>query len=138
MVAKAGPQYLDFGKRLTEALERAAISQRTAAKILRVSDEAIRLYCKGKRMPDDEKLAILAKLVGRPIAELRYGELATLSSLPKPVTVADEDELALLECYRKLPEWGKKALRARGNELLENFTPPSPANPYGKGRSTSQ
>lgn len=134
MVARQKTAYFAFGERLTAALQRAAISQRTAAKQLGVSEEAVRLYCKGKRMPDDDKLTVLSRLVGIDVATLRYGDQAGRSSLPSPISLIDDDERSLIESYRALPEWGKKSVRARVAELLENFAPPSLVNPYGKGR----
>jgi transcriptional regulator with XRE-family HTH domain len=123
-----------FAARFVEAMERAAITPAVIVKEVGVDYETVRLWRKGERVPNDERMKVLAKLLGRSASHLRYGE--DDSATPPPdLVVKDDDERMLLETYRHLPEWGKRSLRARAAELLENFAPASPENPYGKKKT---
>jgi transcriptional regulator with XRE-family HTH domain len=127
------PRWPEFGARLEASMRAAAIDARTIKNELQVDDETVRLWRRGQRMPRKEKLDVLAKLLGRSAAYLTHGEEGgAAAAMPGAITVTDEDERTLLEMYRQLPEWGRKSVRARCSELLENFTPSGPANPFGK------
>jgi transcriptional regulator with XRE-family HTH domain len=124
-------KYPDFAARLAAAVEKAKLTSADIKDALGVDDETVRLWLRGKRMPDDERLRILAKLVGRSPAHLRFGEKDDAVRPPAEV-ITDEDEMSLVVTYRRLPPYAKKALRARAAELVENFAPPDPGNPFGK------
>jgi len=128
---RAKVKYPAFAARLRAAAEKAGLQQKDMVEALGVNKETLRLYFKGERMPDDERMKIIAMLIGRSAAHLRFGEKDTAAQPPREV-VTDEDEMTLLASYRRLPTYGKKALRARAAELLENFAPPDRDNPYGK------
>jgi transcriptional regulator with XRE-family HTH domain len=130
---KPPPMWPEFAARLEDAMRRASIDAKTIEEALGVNDETVRLWRRGERMPRKPKLDVLAKLLGESAAHLMHGEAGnTPSTMPGALTITDDDERLLLETYRQLPPWAKKSVRARANELLENFTPPGPANPYGK------
>jgi hypothetical protein len=85
-------------------------------------------------MPRDKRLERLARLIGVPIAELRFGTKAGKGArmlLPLARLAADEE--TMLDEYRQLPDYARKMVRARIMELLEEFGPASEKNPYGKG-----
>jgi transcriptional regulator with XRE-family HTH domain len=124
-------KYPDFAARLREAAKLAGLSQADVQNATGWQKETVRLYFKGSRMPDDERMRILAKLLGRDLAHLRFGANDKTVQPPAEV-IHDDDEMSLLAAYRRLPPFGKKALRARAAELLENFAPPDPGNPFGK------
>lgn len=87
-------------------------------------------------MPRPQKLQQLAALLGLTPGELQFGEVnerTAASGLLSGVDRLVPDEQSLLNCYRQLPDFGKKALRARATELLEHFGPASAKNPFGKG-----
>lgn len=127
----------DFGERLEAAMRRAAIDAKTIREALGVDDETVRLWRRGERMPRKHKLDVLAKLLGESAAYLTHGEQGrSVTALPGALTITDDDERMLLETYRLLPPWAKKSVRARANELLENFTAAGPGNPYGKAKGT--
>lgn len=86
-------------------------------------------------MPRDTKLEKLSKLIGVPAAELRFGPKGKGKGkgYALPLERLSNDERNLLEEYRQLPDYAKKVAHARVIELLEEFAPPSPKNPFGKG-----
>ncbi len=88
-------------------------------------------------MPRDEKMARLAKLLGTTPEFLRYGKRAG-EATPGAMVISDDDERLLIEMYRTLPDWGKKSVRARVAELVENFTPKGPENPFSKAGKGTQ
>lgn len=134
MPAAKRPPHPDFAERLNAAIEAAAIPAKVIVDTLDVDRETVRLWRRGWRMPSKDKMDILAKLLGRSAAHLRYGEEGGQSSMPGVLTVTDEDERLLLETYRQLPPWGKTSVRARAAELLENFAPKGPGNPFSKAK----
>lgn len=127
-----GSTHSEFGARLAEAMRRAGLSISDVAAALRVTYEMARRYHEGQAMPRPDKIRKLASLLGLSPGQLLYGvppEAAGLAPMP---TLAPE-EAQLLDTYRALPDYGKKALRARAAELLEHFGKPSASNPFGKG-----
>ncbi len=124
-------KYPEFASRLRAAAKAAGLGQADVVTATGWQKETVRLYFKGARMPEDDRLRVLAKLLGRDIAHLRFGEKDGAIRPPAEV-ISDEDEMTLLASYRRLPPYGKKALRARAAELLENFAPADPGNPFGK------
>jgi transcriptional regulator with XRE-family HTH domain len=137
MVDTGSAPYLVFGMRLADAMERAGISGPDVAKALGVSPEMPRRYRMGLAMPRPDKMKKLAALVGMTPSELQYGTISTANAAPgllsPQVTSVSSDELQLLECYRQLPDYARRALRARATELVENFAKASPKNPFGEG-----
>lgn len=138
MVEKSRPPaaatHADFGRLVSARLDKLGLNNREAGTAIGVTPEMIRRYREGLVMPRDQKLERLAKLLGLTAAELRYsrpGKAPTVAGLP--LTRLAPDEQALLEEYRQLPPFARKAARARIIELLEEFARPSPKNPFGKG-----
>lgn len=127
------PPYAEFGRIVSERLDRARLKNPEAAKAVGVTPEMIRRYRDGLVMPRDDKLERLAKLIGVPAAELRYGGKSRSKAPAMPLARLSADEQALLDEYRLLPGYAQKAVRARIIELLEEFAPPSKRNPFGKG-----
>jgi hypothetical protein len=86
-------------------------------------------------MPRDSKLRQLAALLGVPPAQLQYGaiEPGDAPGLLENAVVLTPDEFQLIDGYRQLPEYARKALRSRATELLEAFVTASKKNPFGKG-----
>jgi transcriptional regulator with XRE-family HTH domain len=137
MVDKLAIRHAEFGTRLAQAMARAGLSVPDVAKSCGVTPEQARRYSMGAAMPRPDKMKKLAALVGMTPAELQYGTVSTSNAatglLSPQVTSVSGDELLLLETYRQLPEFARKALRARAAELLENFGAATSKNPYGKG-----
>lgn len=131
------PRYPDFAARLRDAMERAQVTPATVERVLGVDNETVRLWRKGDRMPRDQKIKALAKLLGVPAGFLQHGDRGGGIAPPGANIVTDEDELDMLTLYRRLEPWGRKAVRARAVELIEAFQAPGPDNPFGKGRAKS-
>lgn len=106
-----------FGELISARLDRLALSNREAARACGVTPEMVRRYRDGLVMPRDHRLRRLALLVGLTASELRYQE-AVDNSARAPLLV---DEDALLADYRALPEFARKAARARLAELRAQF-----------------
>jgi transcriptional regulator with XRE-family HTH domain len=135
MPTEAEP-FRDFGSRLKAGMARANLRIADISRALSVSPEMVRRYREGIAMPRVEKLDRLAKLLGMTPAELQYGQVKDTAHpgvVPRQVT-ASPDEQRLLELYRQMPDYARKALMARAVELLEHFAPKTSANPYGRGR----
>ena len=132
------PCYPDFGKRLRETMLREGVKTRDVAEELGVDPEAVRLWRAGKRMPKPDSMKKLAKMLGISVAALRDGDVAPEDLMPGALVVTDDDERTLLETYRKLRPWAQTALRRRAAQLLEEFAPKGPENPFGKKSRHSQ
>lgn len=122
-----------FGRLVSDKLDRMRLSNPKAAKAVGVTPEMIRRYRDGLVMPRDRALEKLAKLLGVPVGELRYGKAAPGKPQPMPLERLTPDERFMLEEFRQLPDYAQKAARARIIELLEEFGPPGTKNPFGKG-----
>lgn len=137
MVDIAKSPFLLFGTRLADAMDRAGISGPDVAKALGVTPEMTRRYRMGLAMPRPEKMKKLAALVGMTPSELQYGTVSPSNAAPgllsPQVVSVSSDELLLLESYRQMPDYARRALRARAAELTENFSKATPNNPFGKG-----
>lgn len=133
-------KHADFARRFVTYLRRYGIKDAAVQEVCKVDDETVRLWRRGKRMPGDDRMKKLAKMIGVEPGELHYGD-------PKPSVmpqlrgehVTDEDEIALLTAYRGIKkEWAREVLRRRAVELLEEFGEKGAVNPWGKsGRTTS-
>lgn len=84
-------------------------------------------------MPRDRALEKLAKLIGVPVSELRYGKGTATKPYSMPLERLTSEERFMLEEFRQLPDYARKATRARIIELLEEFGKPGATNPFGKG-----
>lgn len=124
-----------FGRTVAARLDRLHLNNREAAEALGVTPEMVRRYREGLVMPRDAKLEKLATLLGMTAAELRYGGKARPGGREAIASAAalSLEERELLDVYRGLPPFARKAARLRLQELLEEFGAPSPANPYGRG-----
>lgn len=129
---KAAP-HAAFGRLVSDKLDRMRLSNPKAAKAVGVTPEMIRRYRDGLVMPRDRALEKLAKLLGVPVGELRYGTGTATKAHPMPLERLTPDERFMLEEFRQLPDYAQKAARARIIELLEEFGPPGAKNPFGKG-----
>lgn len=130
---KPGAPHADFARRLNAAMARTGVTPSDIAQELGVDDETVRLWRRGERMPRDQKMKRLAKMIGVDLAALRFGDQEKLPIMPALAGehVTDPDELALLRAYRGLKkEWARTALRRRAAELLEEFGEPSAENPF--------
>lgn len=120
--------------RVKAGMMRAGLGVGDVAKALKVTPEMARRYREGLAMPKPDKLAKLARLLGMSPAELLFGPSAgSKDGVMAMIAELSVEEQALIDTYRQLPEFGKKALRARAAELLEHFGAPSKKNPFGKG-----
>lgn len=127
--------YPEFGREVSAAIKKARLSSKDIELELGVTDEAIRLWKKGQRMPGDRTLRRLAKMLGVDVATLRYPTDAKGKPMPTGtgLHVTDEDEIHLIEAYRGLDkDWAKQALRQRAVELLEEFGKKGATNPWAK------
>lgn len=122
--------YPEFGKIVTERLDRIGLSNAEAAKPVGCTPEMIRRYREGKQMPRDAKLERLAKMLGLTPSQLRY---PTRLAGKMPLSKLDPDEAEMLAEYQKLPPFAKKIVRSRIVELLEEFGAPDKTNPFAKG-----
>lgn len=131
--AETSARYKEFAKALVAAMERSGVKPKDVWTELKVDQETVRLWMRGKRMPGDARLKRLAKMIGVEASVLRYGEAvkpAMLSHM-KGMTLTDEDEIRLIQAYRGLDrEWAKQALRHRAVELLEEFGAKGVTNPW--------
>lgn len=128
--------YASFGLVVAEKLDRARVSNAAAAKALGVTVEMIRRYREGMAMPRDDKMAKLAKLIGVPASELRYGSKVKQKEHQLPLSKLSPEERDMLGEYQQLPDYAQKMARARIIELLEEFGSPGKKNPFGKGGGT--
>lgn len=131
-------QHVEFARRLVARMTRYGITATAIKDECGVDEEAVRLWMRGKRMPKDDNLKRLAKMLGVDAAVLRYGE-ETPAKMPqlKGEHVTDDDELALLLAYRGIKKaWAREALRRRAVELLEEFGEKGATNPWGKTGGT--
>jgi transcriptional regulator with XRE-family HTH domain len=135
--SKRVSKYLEFAKRLREAMARNGVTSKAVEAELRVSDETVRLWRAGERMPGHDNMKWLARMLGVSSAFLRDGEISEADALPGALVITDDEERLLIETYRSLKPWGQQALRKRAAQLLEDFGPKSPANPYGKKSADS-
>lgn len=148
MNAESKVKHPEFAKLLVERMVKRGITQSDIAKVFNRSDgdmksamERVRLWMRGERMPRDEDLERLAKMLGISVAELRYGQAGKQRPGAMPELrgehVTDEDEIRLLQAYRQLPEgWPRNALRAHAVELLEEFGKKGASNPFAKDGGT--
>lgn len=127
------PPHEAFGRLVSAKLDRMGLSNPKAAKAVGVTPEMIRRYRDGLVMPRDRALEKLAKLIGVPVSELRYGKGTGSKSYPLPLEKLTPEERFMLEEFRQLPDYAQKAARARIIELLEEFGKPGARNPFGKG-----
>lgn len=143
MRPKAGIQpervvlYPEFARILSARLDKLKISNNEAGLAVGLkTGEMIRRYRGGWDMPRLARLKKLAKLVGLTPAELQHPG-STAPALPglleEGFAQLTADEQSLLDCYRQLPGFGRKIVRARAVELLEEFGKPTPKNPLGRG-----
>lgn len=135
MVDKTVPHPI-FAEQVQRAAARTGLGVGDIAKALGVTPEMARRYREGLAMPRPGKMEKLARLLGLSPGQLQFGEITEASSAAGLFSGVDHlgvDEKLLLDAYRQLPEFGKKAVRARATELLEHFGPPSKKNPFGKG-----
>lgn len=129
-------RHADFARRLVAWLRRYGITDAAIMEECEYSDEFVRLLRRGERMPGDKGMRKLAKMIGVKPGELHYGDEPAQMPQMKGELVTDEDELALLRAYRSLTkEWAREVLRRRAVELLEEFGPKGPANPFGGHKS---
>ncbi len=83
-------------------------------------------------MPDRLHVDELARLLGVTVAYLQTGEMtAPASSISPGALVLSPQEKDLIATYRLLEEWAQEALRGRAAQLLEDYGPKGPDNPYG-------
>ena len=122
-----------FGHQVKAAMARAGLGVGDVAKALKVTPEMARRYKEGLAMPKPNKLAKLARLLGMSESELLFGKAAASAGMMAMLAELTPEEQAIIDTYRQLPEFGKKALRARSAELLEHFGAASKKNPFGKG-----
>ena len=124
-----------FAKRLIAGMLKSGVEPSTIIKVCEVDPETVRLWLRGKRMPRDEKLRRLAKMIGVDESVLRYGSKKGTSVMPqlRGEHITDDDELRLLHAYRGLSEeWAREALRRRAVELLEEFGKKGVKNPWAQ------
>jgi transcriptional regulator with XRE-family HTH domain len=131
---KQPPLHPEFAARLEDSMRTAGITAKVIEEQLGVDDETVRLWRRGFRMPKGKNMDVLAKLLGKSAGYLRYGD-EDASARPEPFVLKDDDERTLIELYRDLPDWGKKSVRARIVEIMENFVPAGPNNPYSKAKT---
>jgi hypothetical protein len=128
-------RYPEFGRRVNGYMVKGGFNNEEVAQAIGFErGEMVRRYREGKAMADDDdvmrKMAILFRTTP---GELRYGDPKVPGIVTVPVAEVTPDEQVLIEAYRHLPKGGKKALRVRATELLEELAPASAAVPFGNG-----
>jgi transcriptional regulator with XRE-family HTH domain len=127
--------YPEFAARLDELIRRYGLKNDEIAKAIGLTKgEMVRRYREGWDMPRKDKMKRLAALLGTTPAQLQWGGAPTVPGVANvPILGVSPEEQMLIESYRRMSPAARKMLRARAAELLEEFSPPSQSNPFGKG-----
>lgn len=130
------PRYPGFGRVVTELMRAIPLTdEEVAREIGAQSRQTVAFYRGGWRMPRKNKMKRLADLLGVSVSDLYAADDpdAVQRILGAGELELSPEESRLISDYRKLTPTGRKIIRARVAQLLEQFGKKGPDNPYGRG-----